>query len=308
VENANVDHLDMRPDVAVGRVPVSNETELTTYVDKVVRYEREAAGATWTERAIFITGDYSGTKGYANEAVVPLRDEFRLIKLYHDDAGCDAHQLPTPNNINAQLNQGALFVTYIGHGSQVSWVTGGEGGSCAGVPGTYYNVENDMGGLHNAGKLPVIFTFGCETGQYTPIPPWKFPYLDMNEVERDYSQYAGSERIEPERPTATQKGYDVESMAEHFLVLAGKKGAIAFVGPVVFDVTGESWKLAREVFRSYVYGHTVLGDAWLNGFRAYVDMVASLPNVGIGLNDAWLFKNVQVFHLFGDPSLRLGGI
>jgi hypothetical protein len=308
VQDANVDNLDMRPDVAVGRVPVSTEAELVTYVDKVLRYERQAAGATWTERAVFITGDYSGSKDYANDAVVPLTEDFRLIKLYHDAPGCDPRRLPTPDNINAQLNQGALFVTYIGHGSRVGWVTGGEGGSCAGVPAVYYNVETDISGLHNAGKLPVVFTFGCETGQYAPPPPWNFPYLDLDEVERDHSQYVGSERMEPERPTFSQKGYDVESMAEHLLVLAGEDGAIAFVGPVVYDVTAQSWKLAREVFRSYAYGHTILGDAWLNGFRAYVDLMAALPNVGMGLADAWLFKNVEVFHLFGDPSLRIGGI
>lgn len=308
VEHANVDRLDMRPDVAVGRVPVSTEAELTTYVDKVLQYERQAAGASWTERAIFITGDYGGSKDYANEAVIPLRDDFRIIKLYHDAPGCEARQLPTPDNINAQLNQGALFVTYIGHGSRSGWVYGDEGGSCTGVPPVYYNVELDMSGLHNAGKLPVVLTFGCETGQFAPAPPWNDPYLDLNEVGRDYSQYAGSTRIEPERPNPSQKGYDIESMAEHFLVLAGAKGAIAFVGPVVFDVTAQSWKLARDVFRSYAYGHTILGDAWLNGFRAYVDEMASLPNVGRGLEDAWLFKNVEVFHLFGDPSLRLGGI
>lgn len=308
VADANVDHLDMYPDVAVGRVPVSSEAELTTYVNKVLRYERDAAGATWTERAVLITGNYPGSKDFANEAAVPLRDEFRLIKLYHDDSGCDARQLPTPDNINAQLNQGALFATYIGHGSRLVWGAGDEEGSCSGVPDTYYDVVNDMSGLDNAGKLPVIFTLGCDTCQYVPPPPWNFPYLDLNDIERDYHDYQGTDRIEPERPAATQKGYDVESMAEYFLVLAGAKGAIAVVGPPVVQVTGQSWKLVREVFRSYTYGHTILGDAWLNGYRTYVDEMRSLPNVGIGLNDAWLFKNTQVFHLFGDPSLRLGGI
>lgn len=306
--HANVDKLDMHPDVAVGRVPVSTEAELATYIDKVLRYERQAAGASWTERAVFITGDYGGSKEYANEAAVPLRDDFRIIKLYHDAPGCDARQLPTPDNINAQLNQGALFVTYIGHGSHSGWSTGGEGGSCPGVPSTYYLAERDMSGLHNAGKLPVLFTFGCSTGRYAPPAPWDAPYLDLDEVERDYSTYTGSKRIEPERPNPSQKGYDIESLAEQFLVLAQGDGAIAFVGPVVLDVTGQSWKLAREVFRSYAYGHTILGDAWLGGFRAYVDEMASLPNVGQGLEDAWLFKNVEVFHLFGDPSLRVGGI
>lgn len=308
LEHANVDRLDMRPDIAVGRVPVSTEAELTTYVDKVLRYERQAAGASWTERAVFITGDYGGSKDYANEAAVPLRDDFRIIKLYHDAPGCDARQLPTPDNINTQLNQGALFVTYIGHGSHSGWSTGGEGGSCAGVPSTYYFAERDMSGLHNAGKLPVVFTFGCKTGRYAPPPPWDAPYLDLDDVGRDYSDYTGSKRIEPERPNPSQKGYDIESLAEQFLVLAGGNGAIAFVGPVVLDVTGQSWKLGREVFRAYASGRTILGDAWLNGFRAYVDEMASLPNVGMGLEDAWLFKNVEVFHLFGDPSLRVGGI
>ncbi len=306
--HANVDNLDMRPDVAVGRVPVSSEAELTTYVTKLLQYERQAAGASWTERAVFITGDYGNSKDYANEAAAPLRDDLRIIKLYHDAQDCDPRQLPTPDNINAQFNQGALFMTYIGHGSPSGWATGGEGGSCPGVSSPYYDTRTDMNGLHNAGKLPILLTFGCSTGQYATPAPWDFPYVDLDDVAHDYSTYAGAKRIEPERPNPSQKGYDVESMAEQFLVLTGESGAIAFVGPVVLDVTGQSWKLAREIFRSYAYGYTILGDAWLNGFRAYVDEMASLPNVGQGLQDAWLFKNVEVFHLFGDPSLRIGGV
>ncbi|MBN2200186.1 MAG: DNRLRE domain-containing protein [Candidatus Aminicenantes bacterium] len=307
---ANVDSLDLRPDVAVGRVPVSSELELSVYINKVIRYETQAAHAGWTKRALFITGNYSNSKSYADQIAAALSGS-EIVKLYHDDPGCESRRLPTPSNINAQLNRGALFAVYIGHGSQMNWGSGSEGGSCPAVGSAgydYYAVPNDLAGLQNAGKLPVILTFGCETGQYAPIPPWKFPYLDLDNTRRDYSSYTGTPRIKPERPAPIQTGYDVESMAEHFLLRSGDNGAIAFAGPVVLDVTGESWKIGREVLKAYHNGKVILGDAWRAGYRAFVDHTDTLTNVGRGLNDAWLFKNVEEFHLFGDPSLRLGGI
>ena len=50
----NVDDVDLRPDIAVGRIPVSTSREVETYVSKIIRYEQGAYGASWSKNALLI--------------------------------------------------------------------------------------------------------------------------------------------------------------------------------------------------------------------------------------------------------------
>lgn len=49
----NHDQIDMIPDVAVGRVPASNDNEVTNYVNKVIDYEQPSIYDDWMSNALF---------------------------------------------------------------------------------------------------------------------------------------------------------------------------------------------------------------------------------------------------------------
>jgi len=50
----NIDAVDLRPDITVGRLPASTHSEARVYVSKVIRYEQSAYGASWSRKALLI--------------------------------------------------------------------------------------------------------------------------------------------------------------------------------------------------------------------------------------------------------------
>ncbi|MFH1085307.1 MAG: C25 family cysteine peptidase, partial [Chloroflexota bacterium] len=297
-EHGNVDSLDMIPEVSVGRVPVSTLYDVNLYVAKVLDYELLSAGRAFGRRALGISGNYAGASANIDELAAAL-PSLSVTKLKHDDPGCDPGEITKPDNINLELMQGALFTYYVGHGAPTSWSVGSGDSSCPGTPSTYYAVPNDMYWLNNDTALPVWLSVGCETGSFTSPPPWNHPYIDVNGVRRDYSGHSGDPRLEPERPAPLQTGADIESWAEYLLV-KDADGGIAYVAPVITNISGEAVALLEQVFRAYESGSSILGDVWLTAYRAWVPME--------NLNDAWMFKNREIYQLFGDQSLRIGGV
>lgn len=53
----NLDHVDLYPDVAVGRVPAATLQELENYVAKVIQYEYWTAASAWFTNILLIAGD-----------------------------------------------------------------------------------------------------------------------------------------------------------------------------------------------------------------------------------------------------------
>jgi hypothetical protein len=97
---------DQRPNLAVGRWPVSTVAEVESLVERTLAYEKGTAVA----RAIFATD--ATEKQFATIAQ-RLADAANLTSDLF--AGAQA------NEVVAQFNQGAWLTTYIGHGSTGQW-------------------------------------------------------------------------------------------------------------------------------------------------------------------------------------------
>jgi hypothetical protein len=132
-----------RPALAVGRLPVTTEAELSTVVGKLLAYEATPPTAPGARTALFLTDtaadfDYAGATA-ALAAGLPA--PFAAAPLLTDRAG-----------LLSAWGQGAGLLLYLGHGSVSSW-------SAQGLLGS-----EDAPTLGTGTPLPVVLAFTCFTG------------------------------------------------------------------------------------------------------------------------------------------------
>lgn len=150
----NADRVDLKPDVAVGRLPVSNATELSTLLAKIIVYEQQAAGSAWSKKILLVTGDFDDPHPTANDIgqrLAPLG--FQATKRYWINDWTQYATLEQRENLLAQeFDSGYGFVVYLGHGSRLSW--NGWLGLAA--------IRN----LNNHPRLPIVIAAACDTAMF----------------------------------------------------------------------------------------------------------------------------------------------
>ncbi len=110
---------DFLPDMALGRLPVRSPQETADLVSKIIAYEGSDTGSGWKGRALFVAdnSDDDGNYPYLSEHLIqdalpagydPVRMHY---KLTHFTPASARHA------ITSTLEQGALLVNYIGHGT-----------------------------------------------------------------------------------------------------------------------------------------------------------------------------------------------
>ncbi|MBN1890138.1 MAG: hypothetical protein JW850_19225 [Thermoflexales bacterium] len=142
---ADVDQ-DGLPDVALGRLPARNAAEAEALVARTIEYEKAAPAGDWQRQVVMIADPSEAIFArLADELAARLPPgRFDLARLYTKD----------PPSVVRALNDGALLVFYVGHGSLGLW---GKDGLL-----TVEAVEN----LSNAGRRPVVVNFTCLTGYF----------------------------------------------------------------------------------------------------------------------------------------------
>ncbi len=177
--------------------------------------------------------------------------------------------------------------------------------------------------LDNADRLPVVFAAACSTAHFH----YQGKHLDVNGKEFDPSVECppccgwndsrcwpkNPNAVDPPVPAAIQRNatrnYDSDSLAEFFLVKRDV-GAIGYIG----CYTGSQpagLTLDRHFFEAYTYSSkpAIMGDIWNRALYEYIQE-------DFGINPLWTstwrsqayYHHAQKFQLFGDPSLRIGGI
>lgn len=309
----NLDKVNFSPEIGVGRVPVSNSAELTTYIDKIIRYELMTYQQDWFKNAILLVD--GGNSPFGDETkkeaiTIPNLSGFSITKLYQDASPYNEmtqHQLS--DIFTAELNKGAGFANYYGHGAPDSWA---------------WFENSDLRDLTNNEKLPVVIAISCQTAQYVVTPPWD-AYVDINGNQWE----AWQPKCEPtsdktctaipnpiQFPDNSKWG---DSMAEYFLVKSNV-GAIGYVGFTSTANPGYSPELDEFFFKAYgPYGQNTLGDMWRSMMRQYVSKYFSSDGTILSQNlhqhepkdDLWHYNamlNMLIrTHLFGDPSIVVGG-
>ncbi|MDD3554571.1 MAG: C25 family cysteine peptidase [Deltaproteobacteria bacterium] len=319
LSSINLDGIDLYPDVAVGRVPASTTAEVTIYVNKVIQYEFAAYKTEWSQKALLIVPgylddndgkyyDYPGS-WQAKEVVSTTLAAAGLTptKLYDSrivglTAGLSNGE-PTALNIKNFINGGLGFVNFLGHGGPDTWGP--------------YNIS-DLAALTNSDKLPIVFAGACSTAQFH----FGTTFMDVNgHVFNQLTQcpvYNGAHRCWPANPNAAHMPepanvqpavYDSDSMAEEFLVKRNT-GAVAYIGAYT-GTQGGSQMLDKYFFEGYRYmmHPAKLGYMWNYAVRRYI---ANNFHIDFGAGCDWcpaaMWHHIHKYMLFGDPSLRVGGI
>jgi hypothetical protein len=303
VDDLNQDRINLVPDVAVGRIPVSSECELETYVNKVIHYET-TADPNWFKRGLLITGDYPGSNTTNDYVANQLQSQsFQVVKMYHDQIWPTTNLNQRKLMIENELNAGVGFVSYVGHGGGAS-----PPGKDGGVWGGWYHYYM-IPFLNNTNKLPVIFSAACDTAMFHSgngpyFAKWGYEYKAASfDTGTGFVGY----RWAPEPIALLPTSYDVDALAEHFLV-KGSMGGIAFIGSYT-GTQGDSHTLTKYFFEAYASGKHILGDLWNAAISKFVtNVVNQLGYPGHSWHTAARYHHIHKMLLFGDPSLRLGGV
>ncbi len=290
----NVDRVDLRLDLAIGRIPASTAAEVENYVAKVIAYEFNAYRAPWAKSALLLaTTDWVADACRIQEDIAAQSlGGYQVAKAYGLGNPCRATPVPDRALINQACNRGVGLVTYIGHGSPSSW------------HGVYST--RDMGGLDNHQRPPIAFAVACDTAHFATLPPYH-PYTDSRGRHHAGCDAGEQFTAKPPQPACLQVQDNPQSMAEAFLVTS-KARAVAYVACVT-GAQPMGTDLLKYFCEATQHQWATLGGMW-NYMLLRYHQVHVVPQLISSPNWAKVAEVHQPwkFHLFGDPSLRLSRV
>ncbi len=145
---------DNFPDLIIGRFPAASATEVTTMINKAIKYEKSPSG-TWYTKGLGIgssEGAGAGDDGEIDYDHIDVIKENKLLP-YTYTAVTEAYGSPTASSIATAVNAGLSVINYCGHGSDTYWVTSG------------FSTSN-VASLTNGDMLPVIYSVACVNGTF----------------------------------------------------------------------------------------------------------------------------------------------
>lgn len=194
---------DILPDMHIGRLPANTPAEAAAMVAKILAYETATANDAWTHNILFVTDNLEGGGGnfyelsdaIADGYVDPPADTTKLIpdiyqrtKLYLDRT-CNSGQDCRQKMQNVLDNQGALFVSFIGHGTKTFWARE-----------KIWDVTT-ASQMRNGHKLPIMLPMTCNEGYFIE------PARDAQSTSEAGVRLAGNGAIASWAPT----GYGLSS-------------------------------------------------------------------------------------------------
>jgi hypothetical protein len=263
------DNVDGIPDVYVGRIPPSLANQAQTAVDKIIGYQQQFnTSESWTRRVVLAAGTGSGD-GFSN----PFGIAFPFLKNYTANINVnkdivklyEAYGNLSTGSMASELNKGALFANFAGHGNPAMWLFYWVNPSLYGYNG--YGIV-DVQGLTNGFKLPVVTTMACSTARFDDqdcIGEWFVLQPNGGSIA-----YFGATRI--------AWGYVDQGIT-----------------------TGLMGEIDWRIYQNFYEGYSRLGQMWGQTAKEYVQnhiwnyKYASVLDV----------KTLMEFILLGDPTLRV---
>ncbi|MBA4386563.1 MAG: hypothetical protein C0404_01200 [Verrucomicrobia bacterium] len=266
------------PEVAIGRLPVMNATELQAQVQKIIGYETSGA-ADWKKRVLLsadtpVAGaDFtSGSEQLAG--VIP--PEFGVNRVYLSQYALAAAR----TELLGQLNSGALLMNYYGHAGMDRLSQKG------------LLVSGDVASLANGSSLPVLTAMSCVIGRF------EIPGYDCLAETLVLKQGGGAVAVWS--PTGLSKDDDARALAELFYAeVLGRKTAV--LGDVVTRTLAGYKAQSRMNYMLGIYN--LLGDPGLLiagmpvGAKIYGESDANVDSV-----DKWKRLHFNAQELL-DPAL-----
>lgn len=292
--------IDLRPDVAIGRIPCHSLWEARSVVDKIITYEsRDNSKEKWFKTVISVAGD-TYPENEIPDGEVDARDAinqltgFKKINLWQSEGTLYSRW---GTEVIKTVNFGSGFLVFFGHGNPPFWAT---------YPYKKKKLISIITLLHiqllsNKYKLPVCFAPGCKNSAFD----LKIRNLFINPIHSFYKM-------------------EYFSKCWSWMWLRKKDGGcIATIGGTGIGFMRQDKELDGEggwsymgvlFFRNYEKGFTTIGDLWKRCIRDYLEKYVidwNTPSLMYENNkpkpDVVHAKTVESFTLLGDPSLRIGG-
>jgi hypothetical protein len=284
------------PEIAVGRWPVSTPAEAAVVASKSMAYESGIRGKTHpgARRAVLVNVDgYVDARERLDRMGASLPAGWKLLRNYYTDQN-PHYKTPPPdaNHVLQELNDGVGLIVHVGHGSDKSWM-----GSIS---------VTHLAKLKNADRLPVVFSVGCSTATFAPLPPYE-AYVDIHGKAHKGTNAGEVFKSPPPPPSPYQKdAYNPTGLGE-LLVKKGPNGAVAYIGCNTGS-QGCALTLLEGFMRGYRQAAAPrIGDCWTSAIRYYYDKEKLAHLVP---DDGWytptIFHQAMKYMLFGDPTLPAG--
>lgn len=302
----NFDAIDYKPEIAVGRWPVSTPEQATAVAAKTL-WHAEAARAAATPQdaapaspraALIACGGWIENRPAMDALAQTLASSRWSVekRYFKDDRRDDQTPPPDAQNVIALANDGCAVIIHSGHGSDNSWEHSITLASIGKITGA-------------GGRLPVMMSAGCSTARLATLPPYE-AYVDADGATHKGTNNGEVFAEPPPPPACYQRGEHNPSGLGEQLLRAADGGAVAYIG----CNTGSQpcgMTLAEGFVKSLPNGESGskrLGDCWNAAIAHYWEAqhLATIKPVEGEWYPASIFFQGMKFMLFGDPSLRIG--
>ncbi len=155
---------DYIPEMLIGRLPVSDTTELNSVVKKIIQYEKfdfpESGG--FLKKALVTAGNDTNfikyMNGQVNYAVSNYLTKENKIDEFHFSYPASI-ETTVRDSILKLIDGGLSFINYSGHGSSDGWLYSKTGTS-------FYLKYSDVAKMTNRNMYPFVISNACRTGQF----------------------------------------------------------------------------------------------------------------------------------------------
>jgi hypothetical protein len=303
----NLDDIHFRPQIAVGRWPVSTPEAVRIIADKSMAYEKSIVDGThpgMRTAAVFHPQGWVDARDELSRLGHSLPTGWKMAEFFYQDENTKYKtQIPSEELVIKELNRGLGLCVHVGHGEPDCWL--GYPAVTNDKINSVLNTWQSFKTLKNAGKVPVVISIGCSTAYFAPLGPNE-PYIDVNGKE-----HAGEAKKEvfkgpPPAPSPYQKGKLPKDSLGKQMLEDGPNGAVAYIGS---DMVAQPMALTLldGFITSMRSSHQPrVGDCWsfsINWYYQKMDL-AHLKTEGDWVAPA-TFGQPMKFNLFGDPSLPM---
>ncbi|MGI8906727.1 MAG: C25 family cysteine peptidase [Candidatus Sumerlaeaceae bacterium] len=145
------------PDLALGRVPVNDESQGFEYLRKVIEYEQ--LGKSRGDKALLLSSVEASFQDLALETQKSFADHFSSTTVLFPETKTAAQEVL---RLDQEFNSGIQMLYYVGHGGAAVWRVG---------PTDFTKQKDlftpkDVARLHNAGHYPIIAASSCYTTSF----------------------------------------------------------------------------------------------------------------------------------------------
>ncbi len=311
----NFDKVDYRPDIALGRWPVSTAEEVRTVAAKSIAFEkavvdgaaRDGAGEAGRRAAFIAAGGWMENRPAMDAMAAAMPPGWKVEKRYWGqeppasavppgvtDAATTAappRLPPDEAQVLALLNEGVTLVVHSGHGADDRW----EGSISV----------RSIAKMHNKAHPAIMLSAGCSTARLATLPPYE-AYVDVDGKEHAGTNAGETFTSPPPPPAPYQHGkFNPTGLGEQIL-RAGPTGAAAYIGCNTGSQPCGMTLLEGFVDALGKHPPPRLGDCWSAAVSYYYDHqhLADLKPNADWYPPSIFFQGMK-FMLFGDPSLRI---